>query len=361
MSTMPLTISGLGLVTSVGHSVEGACAAIRANITRPRPVDGMLVWDADAQEEVPLTGHPIVGLTDGFQGIGRWFRLGRLALLDMLRYAGLVETEDSFWRTCGFILCTPAISPARFAFPIDEVHALASRLPDAFGLPVAASNIVCLPTGHGGPLQALHLARQKVSFGAWHRAVVLAVDSLLDETSLRWLHGTRRLKTPEYAVGLIPGEAAACILVEGPRRLSQKPEATLQSVALSEPASTELPATHQGLALATAVREAIAGTQGRPVGDILGNLNGEELRAMAWGTARVRIPRETLAETMRETWTATSLGDVGAASAAVSLCVAVRSFVRGYSRNGAALVWSLSDDGAASACLVRKLVEEAAK
>lgn len=355
MSMSPLALSGLGLITSVGYTVEAACAAIRCQLTRPCPVDGPLVWEPDAQEEVPLTGHPIKELTDGFQGVGRWFRLGRLAMLDLLRYTGLGTDDKTLWHQCGLIVCLPEFAPGRFSFSAEAAQALPQRLLRALALHIHPANALCLTTGHQGPLSALHLAWQRISSGVWHRAIVLSIDSLVDEASLRWLQEEGRLKTPENPVGLMPGEVAAGLLVEGRRRARGKVEAVLESCAFTDSPGKALSPIQHGLVLGDTVNEALAaGAQSGGIGDILGNLNGEVHRAMAWGTAHVRIQRRTLAANPRETWPAIALGDVGMASAAVALCLAVRSFVRGYSRNDGALIWSLADNGSASACVVRK-------
>jgi len=170
-------------------------------------------------------------------------------------------------------------------------------------LPVPLANDLCLTAGHQGPLSALHLARQRIASGEWQRAIVLSIDSLMDEASLRWLQANGRLKTPEYPVGLIPGEAAACLLVEGTRRAQCKVEAVLESCALASSPGRALSAVQHGIVLSDTVAEAlVAGARTGGIGDILGNLNGEEHRAMAWGTARVRIQRQALAENPRETW-----------------------------------------------------------
>lgn len=50
----PLT--GVGLVTSVGLTVRAACAAFRAGIARPAPIE-FRILDAETQEPVQATGH----------------------------------------------------------------------------------------------------------------------------------------------------------------------------------------------------------------------------------------------------------------------------------------------------------------
>ncbi|NVJ13520.1 hypothetical protein [Myxococcus sp. AM010] len=350
-----LSLSGLGLITTLGYSVEEACAALRCGMARPAPVEGMTTWDVDVAQDLPLIGHPISVLTDGYQGVGRWFRLGQYALLDLLRYANLDSEDTAFWRACGFVVCLPTLDPERFNFRDDLARAMPQRLLHALRLPVDAQHCVCIEAGPVGPLMALQIARKKFATGSWHRAVILSLDSLVDEASLKWLAAQGRLKTPGHPVGLMGGEAGACILVEAPRQSGSREEAWVDACFVEESPGKHLPAVHWGQTLAGVIQQALAG--GTRIGDVFGNLNGEVRRAMAWGTARVRIDEGALLPSTRETWLATSLGDVGTSAALVAICMATRAYARGYARGDASLVWSLSDEGASGACIVRRPIQ----
>ena len=72
---MNLAITAAGLVTSVGFDVHASCAAIRAGVRRPRPIDEEKVLDLASSKAIPLTGHPIHTLTDGFVSTGRWLQM----------------------------------------------------------------------------------------------------------------------------------------------------------------------------------------------------------------------------------------------------------------------------------------------
>ena len=350
-----IAITGLGMVTSVGDTVEASCAAIRCNLDRPSPIDGTLVWDPHSEEAVPLVGRPIRGVTDGYQGLGRLFRLARIALLDLLRYTELTpgDTSASSWRSCGLLLCAAEPSPERSDVHEDAVRALPERLARSIELPIPPSNIACILEGNRGVLTALATARQKILAGSWERAIVVGVDSYLDEDSLQWLAAQDRLRIPERAVGVIPGEAAAALLLEPPQRAIGAIGACLEGVGLAEAADPTPDTVRLGAALSDAIQRALhADGNGSPIGDSIGDLNGEEIRAMMWGNALSRIDPRRLSGSA-PIHPAMSLGDVGAASAAVSLCIAVRSFARGYSSNGRALVWATTETGKAGACVVR--------
>jgi len=77
------------------------------------------------------------------------------------------------------------------------------------------------------------------------------------------------------------------------------------------------------------------------------DLNGEEWRAKELGGALARLgPRMT---GCRLSTPATSLGECGAASGGVGLCMAIRAFEREYAASSQSIVASMSDSGAFSA------------
>ncbi|NVJ09477.1 hypothetical protein HUW63_30150 [Myxococcus sp. AM001] len=314
----------------------------------------MTAWDLGAEQEVPLVGHPIAELMDGFQGVGRWFRLGRFALSDLLRYSGLESSDSAFWRQCGFIVCVPGLDPERFAFPPEDARLLPRRFLQSARLPIPGANVSFVDEGPLGPLIALQQIRKKLDEGTWQRAIVLAVDSLVDASSLRWLKAARRLKTPERPTGLMPGEAGACLLVEAPRGGLAGDTVWITGCAADRSQGAKASAVQRGMTLSRVIQEALGGTVG--VGDVLGNHNGEVARATAWGTARTNLAAERLAVHHRESWPAISLGDVGVPGAIVAISMAARAFARGYARGDASLVWSIGDDGAAGSCVVQRAI-----
>ena len=354
MSSLPLSITGLGMMTALGQGAEGVCAAIRAGISRPHPMNDFQLWDPEAQDEVPLLGHPVAGITDGFQGLGRWSRLGHLALRDLVRYARLTDWPVTSWMRCGLMLCTPHLSPERFTFGRREVDALAGRLLQATSLPIATDSRLLFMEGESGVWQALKTAEKNITSGRWDRAILLAVDSLLDAGSLRWLATTGRLKGPEQPVGLMPGEAGACVLIEHPRHCQGQPEGTLQGVAVAnEPDDQEPHVRRFGRALGRAVEEVLVTSRARLLaGNVVGNLNGEETRAMAWGTTLTQVIRPLGLTYLREKWPAISLGDVGTASVVVSMGYALRAYTRRHAAEGPTLVWGFSERSPQGACLV---------
>jgi 3-oxoacyl-[acyl-carrier-protein] synthase-1 len=365
MTSMSLVVTGLGMVSSVGWDVASSCAAIRAGITRPRPLPDVFVPDQDLLEPVPLMGHPVSGLTDGFGPLGRWLRLARACVEDMRATAGLPPpTDASFWNSTGLLCVLPHLEEARYLEVRDFGPELLTtswleRLVPALGLASRPSPVHFIHAGHAGTAFALQLARQWLAARNFERVLVLSVDSYLDETSLEWLLEHRRLKTPDRPVGLMPGEAGACLLVEpiqSARQRSAPVLATVAAVATGREAGSFVAGQPQrGEALTRVLEEVLAQQPagGGWAGNIICDLNGEQWRAGAWGHAQVRL-RARLSDRTRLLLPCVSLGDVGAASGAVGLCVAAHAFARKYALGDQSLVLSSAEHGEVGAIHVQR-------
>ena len=359
----PLAITSLGMISSVGYDVAASCAAIRAGITRPREVPYFAVLDAETQAPALLVGRPVRGYAEGFNIVGLWIRLGVGCLRDMIAYGGLPDASDrAFWSATGLVAATPRINDSRFggdgeytAEDLKEFYL--TRLLEVAGLPINGEHVEVTCLGHAGALTAAVRARALIETRRLERVIVLAVDSYLDPITLDWLAADERLKTVETSIGLVPGEAGATVLLEAPaaaRRRRARIEALLHEPGLgNEPRPFVSGETSQGEGLTAATTQALSHA-GVPLpfrGPVVSDLNGEHWRAHELGFARVRLA-PTLGPEARFWFPCTALGDVGAASGAVGLCIAVRALVRGYAESSAALVLSSSDHGAvAAACL----------
>ncbi|RKH21514.1 hypothetical protein D7Y13_04275 [Corallococcus praedator] len=354
-------ISSLGLVTAVGHDVISAAAALRAGIVRVRPIAGPTVYDDGG--EAPLMGSPVWPLTEGFIQTAAWLRLAQVAVEDVIRSGQLPPAEDAFWGETGLVWALPELGERRFGWPRPETATALQRscgdlLRKLTGLPRGAVADEFILGGHAATALGLQRASQLLSERRCARVLLIAVDSWLDAISLQWLADDRRLHSEELPTGLRPGEAAACLLVEeetAAQRRSATVVARLAGVDVARP-STEIDpedatrwrtgavpemAGHLDATVRSAVGRLKAGATFS--GDLVVDLNGETWRASAWGHARVRLA--PVLESIREVIPATSLGDVGAASGALGVCIAARSWARGYALTERALVCSTSDSG----------------
>jgi 3-oxoacyl-[acyl-carrier-protein] synthase-1 len=182
------------------------------------------------------------------------------------------------------------------------------------------------------------------------RCLVVAVDSYVDLDAMDWLGSKRRLKCDDNPVGLSPGEAASAFLVESSRAATNRGanvEAWVRAVSIVDtkrPESADVQ-TRDGSILSDAI--AVVLPADKPFrGDLIADLNGEEWRARELGGALARLGA-ALGD-VRFVYPAASVGETGASSAAVGLCLAARAFRRKYAKSNASLVVSLSDAGEAA-------------
>lgn len=352
---MRVVISGCGLVTAVGRSAPASCAAIRAGIARPRRVSYFLAVDEEKQEETPVTGYPIHAYTEGFNMVGRWLRLARGALRDLLSLPDIPDADDSrFWQRTGLITVAPRPNVARFQNEEGEGEealwqAFLKPLYDAVSLPLSQRHLETMGRGHAGTAEAVQRGMEWLVQGALERVLVVAVDSYLDPLTLQWLASSHRLKTETVPTGLSPGEAGACLLLEtepsATRRGATAP-VFLSGAAVGQERNSFLSGEpNTGAALAACIRDALdQGTPGgRFSGDVYSDLNGESWRAMEWGSALVRLAGRVAEPRLH--LPCVSVGDVGAASGALGACLAVHELSRGHARTNHALVVSSSESG----------------
>jgi hypothetical protein len=342
-----LAITGMGMVTAIGHGAVETCASLRARIVRPRPLP-LQVISSDEPGAVAATGHPIRGLVDGFTGLARLIKSGALALEDLLRSAEFPMNDARFLQRTALLICLSPTRRDEWEF-YDELLAeqLPARILRHTSLAIPTRNVSVLQNGHASGLLALQKGAGLLQEGQFQRALVLGVDSLVEEDALQWLASRRRLKTPESPMGLMPGEAGAAVLLEigaEAKRRAVPALGTLDAIGVGRAENETRKGTESGRALAHAIRQAWpAGDP--PVGDIYGDLNGEHDRAMEWGCAQALLRATHPLDTAHLHVPAECLGDTGAASGLISLCAALRAFAREYAYGDHALIWSSSDSG----------------
>lgn len=359
----PVLVEAIGAATALGGHITAAAAA-RAQISRPGPVLDLVVPDAEDGESIPLTGFPAAALTTGFEGVGRLVRLGVEALQDLsATYGDSVNWQRAavFVATTGPLLDDePPEMPSHddevsFEDPPTSVQQWADALSDAIlteagvGAPRWRKSYA---DGRTGTLRALRGAMDAIQGGAVEQAVVLAVDSAIDEEKLsRWID-EHRLKTSEEPAGFMAGEAAVAVVLSssrgarGPRTLLSAP-----IVAREVPHADRGPI---GRVLAE-VLEAAAAHSPAGIGSLFADMNGENHVAMDYGAALARMPADSPLRTCRQVVPAVSFGETGAASPLLGLVLARWAQQRGSAGNGDSIVSVAADDGVRATFTVRHL------
>jgi 3-oxoacyl-[acyl-carrier-protein] synthase-1 len=340
----PVALTGIGMVTSVGHQAYPACAAIRAGISRMRELE-MAQGPTGRPATLSLIGSPIKGVTDSYFGLGRWTRLATDALRDLSGMTGL---------TAAMLAQTPVFlglpSQARTSSAPDDWKLLGARISQWLQLSGLRERIHLCQEGHSAALKQLKHAVAQIQQGRFTQAVVGGVDSLVEPDALARLLEEGRLKTAEHPVGLIPGEGAAFFLVESAAQAQRRKaevlawlEAPRLGHELTAPASG-LPCDGRGLAEAITATFSGLTDRGVHTGLIISDLNGELFRAEEFANMVPRSLRHL--RTPWQLWHAADcIGDTGAASSAISVCLAARALARGYARTNHALVCASSDAG----------------
>jgi len=355
---MAVAITGRGMVSSLGLDVVTSCAAARAGIVRSEELDYFRFLSPEDGAVESLIVHMVPEFTRGFEGFARLLRIIQGAMTELQRQVSRVVLTSA--RT-GFYLSLA--DPHRIHTGLklvsnDETRkglekkaqAAKQRIPDATtgvrllqtlaglnGWPNKPLLNFVATSGHTGIAEALARAAEDLRQGQVDAAVVGGVESLLDEDTLAWLHNTGRLKTSGIPAGLQPGEAAAFFLLEtlsSARAREARVFGYVQHVCLGKESRTLLsgdPPIGGGLVeVLTEVADSAGWEDTQPVWLIV-DQNGEPYRATDWGNAIVRIVAQSQAFTETALWyPATSFGDTGAASGAVSICMAASAFERGY-------------------------------
>jgi 3-oxoacyl-[acyl-carrier-protein] synthase-1 len=359
---MTILITAREMVTSLGFDAPSSCAAIRAGLSRPSPLDYFASIDEDTNEKVKVVGHAIAGFTDGFNMVGRWLRLAHGAL-DALRPSVPLADDAAFWSRTGLLVIVPAPNTPRFRNEDDAEPEAA--IDSAFITPLLrrlkapfAANAVAIG-GYGPAALGTTLGRASgwLSRALVERVLIVAVDSLLDPLTLNWLASAHRLKTEDDPMGLMPGEAAVALLLENDaaaRRRSAHLWGRLEAFATArEPNPFAEEKQNSGRGLAAAIHEVLSATVPKGsafAGDIYSDHNGEQWRALEWGLAVHRLVGVVDASNVHHP--AVSLGDVGAASGAVALCCALHDQWRNFAAEPISLVVSSSESGDVSAVAV---------
>ncbi len=200
--------------------------------------------------------------------------------------------------------------------------------------------------GGAGSLAILADAAEAIRSGSIARAVVVGADTFIDRDRLALLDRAHRVKSPRSSAGMIPGEGATVLVLEGvadANRRRVRVLATLGEVGTgAEPQTSSGDRESSGRGLTHALRAALAGGAAHAPRWILCNLNGEAYRAVEWGTASVRLARE-LGAGARISHAADCVGELGSAIGGVMVAQAVAGFARGYAPAPEALVWAGCD------------------
>jgi hypothetical protein len=226
--------------------------------------------------------------------------------------------------------------------------------------PAHADAVQLFSCDHAAGITALAQAAHELAEHKVDVAVVGGFDSLLHAEYLRWLWQAGRLKLPTRADGLIPGEAAAMVIVERAIDAQRRKVPALARLGLAtlDRETTPIGPDHpiRAEAASRAVKAALAGAGAGPsVDQVYMDMSGERWRALEWALVETRCSAK-LAKGWQLWHPADCLGDIGAATSLVHLALAVRGFARGY--GGRAVLLSAASHGGERAAMTIHAPEE---
>jgi 3-oxoacyl-[acyl-carrier-protein] synthase-1 len=310
--------------------------------------------ELETLDVVPLIACPISGLTEGYIGLGRWTRLATAAVRDMIPQSGLSAKELS---RAMLYLGLPNLEERRL--PADVGTTLGGRVGEWLGDEGLGARARVYPLGNAAAVVALQHAIGDLQSGSVELAFVGGVDSLLELDSLDRLLEGRRLKTDDNIDGLVPGEAAAFLLLEKVEHAVARGASILATV--EAPATAQEPQTiwgneptdGSGLSAAVAATLSQLSDGGRHTGLIICDLNGETYRAKEFANTVPRVL--STIETPWQLWhPADCIGDTGAAGTLVGSCIAAHAFSADNTEADGALAWASSDDGLRGSFYLRR-------
>jgi 3-oxoacyl-[acyl-carrier-protein] synthase-1 len=342
-------IAGLGMVASLGLDVATVCAAARAGLIRSRTLENYRMRSAVEGAEETVIGHQVTLLTRGFEGKARQIRLAQGALTDLLH-----QTRHIDWRSNEHRFYVAFPHPGRLGQAANSqtpnsslADGILKRAAELARWPAPTTIEFSTSAGNVAALEAIQAAMTDLAAGVTRIAIIVAVDSLLDEPTLNWLHTCGRLKCDAAPSGLRPGEAAvALVLSSTPTELPTARPARITAVSFADEERSLLSGKPvHGEGLAKVVGNLRVDSEGSSVW-MLSDQNGEIYRATDWGFAVVRLRARDSAFASPVLWyPAASMGDTGIASPLVGVCMAVRAWERGYAPADCALVVACNDDG----------------
>jgi 3-oxoacyl-[acyl-carrier-protein] synthase I len=341
----PLALIGIGALCAIGTTpaeiltaAHGGCRRFQLDRRYPQRRDGA---------PIPLAR---LALLD--DSLATWERIAALgaasAAQAMQVLSSRVEPDDLPRLRIPVLVSLP---PERPGLSNDIVGVAAAAIIDS----VAQADRTLsgyVQQGHDGFLQLLQTAQTLLREGKADCCLVGGADSAVDLDYLHWLEGLDRLKSPQQAFGLMPGEGAAFCAVTLASRVR---DAAAETRVLAISTGQEPSPWYTGEAtIGRGLTQAIAACLPEPfTADVCYcDLNGETWRSSEWDFAYLRNG-SAIADPLDLRHPSDAWGDLGAASAAMLTAFAKAEFDEGADAGRTALVCASSDTRPTrSACLL---------
>ena len=310
-------ISATGLVCPVGLSALEACTAMRAGVSIASEVpyvgnDGELI-----------VGAAVSALSFELPRSERVFSMLCRALVDCIVGGDEIRLESTP------LMVLPQTAQVG-ACPELEGTRVFAALRDNMGWTFDVANSQVFTQGATGTAHAFAEAAKYMQKTGGDNCLIVAADSLLHARTLLKLEQQGRLKTVERSDGVIPGEAAACVLVTRRQKRPYSPQVLGMGFA-TEVATVlnDVPFRADGLTAAARVALREAGMTMADLDYRISDAAGESYAFREQSLLVTKLLRERKVDF--ELWhPAEHVGDTGAAAGLVQLAVISDAFRAGY-------------------------------
>lgn len=199
MSSFPLAITGVGMVTGVGLNAPASCAAIRCaidNFQETRFMDNGGEWLMGC--EVPLE--------QPWRGKAKLLKMAAMAIRECMQNNPQINPKAT-----PLLLCLS--EHERKGRVIDDDNQFFLDLQEELGMTFHEKSRV-VARGHVAVAVALKHARVLIQELNVSHVLIAATDSLLVGPTLAHYEEHERMLTSNHSNGFIPGEAGAALVVE---------------------------------------------------------------------------------------------------------------------------------------------------
>lgn len=337
----PIAIVAVGMVCPVGLNADAACAAMRAGVSN--------------FQSLPFLDNSSEAIS------GAWFpELNHLAyhkrLLEMLTPAIIECLKMNEMGRLGTIpVLIGLCEEGRPGTTRDSLHSITRLLQDRTGIEFHRGLSALIRGGRTSVFQALARARELFAQNAAQACLVCAVDSLINARVLHWLDQRWGLKTMENSDGVIPGEAAAVLLLQS--KNTSWPRRAVEVAGLGfahEPAAVLPEEPMLGIAMASAARRALAeaGLEMHEMDFRVSDVSGEGYAFKEQSLCVARCLRRR--KEQFPLWhIADSIGDTGAAAGACGIVSTFMAFKKHYAPGRHAICFGSAHEGPRAVAVLR--------
>jgi len=346
-------VTAVESITPVGLTIEQTAAAVRAGVSgfKEHPHYAPIASEFDDEDNL-IKAASVPNLEDF--SLERLFNLVSEPLVRLIEKSGL---ERSAMAEGGLYFALPAKDST--IQKIDLRRLFIDRLARRLALP-APSEFGGVQTGATGVYELVERSMEKMRAEEIEFCIIVAVDSYLLDGRLESYDEDWRLQTKRNPAGFIPGEAGAVVLLET-EGFAQKRSATglvrIDGVGTGQEVNTSLgEKSSSGGGLTDAILPLFQFVNNEePWRWVMSDFNGERYKAYEWGVVSTRL-NKMIAGDHHLSLIADTIGDIGAATAAVQIGCVCEAVERGYAPGTSVLLIAGNDEGRRAAMALSQII-----